>query len=89
MKKHVSQIQKILQVCHMIQIPMALVITLTPMMMVMVGVMLMNKHVSVRNGIQDYLLTLLAVVIMTLVVVTVAELYSCQTMKATNTKFLE
>ena len=65
------------------------VTTSTPMMMVMVGVMLTNRHASVRNGEQGLLHMHPMVTVKTCIMILVQGLYSYQIMLIMSSKLWE
>ena len=68
---------------------MAPVMLSTLMMMAMVGAMLMNKLVNVRNGVRDILQDKALVTVMDSIRPTVQELYSYQMIMAIYIKHLD
>ena len=68
---------------------MAPVMLSTLMMMAMVGAMLMNKLVNVRNGVRDILQDKALVTVMDSIRPTVQELYSYQIIMAIYIKHLD
>ena len=61
----------------------------TLMMTAMVGVMLMNKLVNVRNGAKEYLQRQALIMLMDSILVTVQELYSYQMIMTIPIKHLD